>query len=560
MRVLISCFALALIASTPEVWAQTNGSKKRVGVIVVDVAGDLAYLKPGANAGLRAGTEVRLSKRRYQIIAVTSSNAVVRLNGRFMRIGSRGRATVTRRDGNEKRLAVPTPLDAFRNTWKTPSLPAASQSPAPVPIGSIRAGGPTSLRVSASSATWLPLADSPASHVTRASLRAQLHTEPFVDKPFGFDADVAIGRWIGRGLDDDLGSDSRPIIEVQQLRARYGPKGSPFVGLGRLRYAALTVGLLDGARVSSPSFSGVRVAAFGGIVPDSTDGRPSTELARFGAEVSYHAPRHRWRPSAEVVMYGSTFNGSLDERRAATAFHLFPGPLSLSGHTELSLFDSDNPWGSSRVELTAAGLDAALRFKRVDVAASIDVQQPERSRWLASLLPASWLCTSSPAPATATPETESCNGSDNLRYYGLLRAGLRLSRWHVHAGATTVASSGVKLDQKGAFVDLQAARVWRQLSLSIGALVTDSPFVESGALRIAAASPITSSLDLDIFYRPALLRYQAAISDFFEHRTGLNALYRLDSDVSLSLSGEAVLGEDVSALGIFATATWRTSL
>ena len=548
----ISLFCAVCIVAPAS--ASAKQQTQRVKVKVVEVAGDLAYLEPGSDAGLASGTTVTIRRRTFKVVTVTAHNAVVRVGKHRLRIGHRGSARVSVSKDGVKRLAEPPSLDTFKGAWSAPSLPASEQTPKLIPIGVVRRGGPTEVRVSADAASWIPFSDTPADPVTRVSIRGQLRTEPFADTPFGFDADFAVARWFG--VDNDLGDGSRPIFEVQELRARYGSYDAPMVGLGRLRYAALTVGLLDGVRVASPSFGGFSVAGFGGLVPDTLDGNISTDLARFGAEVSYLAPEHKWHPGGELVLYGSTFDGSVDERRASGAFRLYPGPVSLSGHAELSLFDSDNPWGASRVELTAAGLDANLRLGPVDLAASFDAQQPERSRWLASLLPASWLCTAAAEPAADPPAEEGCNGSRNLRYYGLARAGLRLRHIAVHAGGTTIHSSD-GVDQLGGFVDLQALRLWKDLSVSVGGLFADSPVLDTWAVRLAAAMPVIDALDVDIFYRPAVLRYDAAIDDIFDPRAGVGAYYAKGTSLALRLSGETRLSDDVTAVGVFGAATWR---
>lgn len=544
---------VALCALCVSSAAAAIAESQRISIKVVEIAGGHAYLEPGGDAGLRSGTKVVIGKKTFTVVAVTATNAVIRLDQNGVHVGSSGRATVTTTTTEVRKLSKPAALDSFRGVWQDASLPADEQNPEPIPIGVIRRGGPTEVRVGVDSASWLPLRDTPSDPVTRVSLRTQLRTEPFADVPFGLDADVLLSRWFGV---DDLGNDSRPLFEVQELRARYGSAAAPLVGLGRLRYAAYTVGLLDGVRVASPSYSGVSVAAFGGVVPNTLDGALSTDLTRFGAEVAYDAPKHAWRPGGELVLYGSTFDGSVDERRVAGNFRAYPGPVSLYGHTELSMFDADNPWGARRVELTAAGLDANLRVGPFELGASIDAQQPERSRWLASLLPASWLCTATPQPLTDPPTPEPCDGSRNLRYYGTARAGLRFSKLAVQAGGTTIRTPAGS-DQLGGYFDVQTLRLWQALSLSLGGLVATSPVLDTLAGRIGAAFALTPSLDLDLYYRPAVLRFEAATDDIFEHRAGVGAYYAIGTDLALRLSGESMYSDDVTAVGVFGAATWR---
>lgn len=560
----------ALVAAGAALWAASPAAgqpaaENRVEVRVVELAGGVAYLEPGSDAGLKEGTEIvfapaspALPPRTFRVVAVTATSAVVELaEGQTLAIGERGTVKVTTGGQTAKRRAKPAPLETFEDAWPEPALPADSQNPEPIPIGAIRRGGATEIRASASAASWLPLGDTPGGHVTRATIRAELTAEPFsfAGRPLGLDADVVLGQWLG--ADRDLGDGSRPVVDVQELRARLGDRRAPLVGLGRLRHAALTVGLLDGVRVASPDlWEGIRVAGFGGVVPDTLDGRVSTDLARFGAEVSYEAREHEWRPGAELVVYGSMFDGSIDERRAAAVFRAYPGPLSVSGHAELSVFDRDNPWGARRLSLTAAGIYASVRLGSIDVAASFDAQQPERSRWLESLLPPGWLCTADPQPGIDAPPSEPCDGAANLRYYSLVWANARWGRLAVHAGgAMTHSSDG--LEQSGGFADLQALRLFGDLSLSLGGMVTNSQLVDTAAIRAAAQMPILDGLDVDVFYRPAVLRYLASVDDIVEQRAGVGGYWSLGPDLTLRLSSEAMVGDDVTAVGIFGAVTWR---
>lgn len=538
--------------------AAARAQPKQVAVTVVDQAGGTVFLEPGEDAGLHPGAEVRFGKKTYRVQAVTATAATISVGARVLPIGSRGQATITARAGGpEKALAKPAPLASFAGQWPEATVPAASQSPTPVPIGQIRARGPSELAIRASSSSLFPLRGG-GEPVTRVSLRAQLRFEPFAEVPFGLDADVEAARWFGRGLSGDLGAGSRPTIEVQELRLRYGDRDDPGVGLGRLRYASRSVGLLDGARVSSPRYAGVSAFAFGGVVPSTLDGAFDTSLARFGAGASYIDVDSSWRPSAELTAWGSLFEGELDERRLAANVRLYPGPATLGAHAELSGFAADNPWGQDRVEITAAGVDAGISYKRLTASASLDALQPERSLWLASLLPQSWLCTAEPLPAGAGPEP--CDGRRDTSYYGLATAGFDTDHLALRAGGTAILDNHQSLEQRGAFLDVHALDLLAGAGLELGATAAESDLLDSYAARIGASSSFGRSLDASLYYRPALLVYQASVEDIVEHRVGGELFWAPAPSWGGRLSAEGVQGDDISMVGVYATAVWRGAL
>jgi hypothetical protein len=538
-----------------------------VAVQVVEVAGGRAYLTPGAGAGIRAGQTVRIGAQRLRIAAVTESYTVVELGKRGLREGMRGVAVkeeIEARGESERR--APVPLESFRGAWQAPRLPATAQNPAHVPLMGV-AGGTGRYRVVliGAAASVLPLEGERGS-VNRVSLGAALHAEPWQGLPLGVDADLSVSRWLGAGIDDNLGlgAGSRPTLRVRELRLRYGEEYAPLAGIGRLRAATATVGVLDGVRVRTPRFSGFSLAAFGGYVPDATTAEPATDNARFGVELGYSDPDSAWRPWIEVVAHGSRFAGALDERRLSSHASVHHQILSLSSYAELSMFERDNPWGADRVELTAAGIDASVHLDDIRVSARIDKRQPERSRWLASLLPQSWLCTAAPQP---DPDAvEPCAGARDARYLATLDAGYHGRRLSLTAGASTVGTTTESdtatpiagpIEEVAAFADLRVVGILGESRLHLGALAARSALLSTLAVRAGVGAPIGDALDLELSYRPAALLYNADIATIFEHRVGLDLVYTPHPTLDLAATAEGVLGDDVTALGLFATAVWR---
>lgn len=556
LAALLCSVAPAPARAQPAQGGAQQDQQRSVDVRVVEIAGGRAYIEPGADAGLRAGQEITLEGQRFRVVAVESAHAVVELGDATLREGARGTAEVRARSAAGSPLEPPVPLSEFEGQWADAVRPASKQRPDLVSLGQSADQGRYRLTVLGGAAAVVPFVDQ-AETWAHVSLGARMHAEPWQERPFAFDADVALSLWLGEGLGVDLGADSRPLVRVRELAARYGDATTPLVaGLGRLRHAATTVGLLDGVRLTSPTFDNLRVSAFGGAVPRTLDGAPSFDHGRFGVETTYHDPGSEWQPFATVVAHGSMFDGALDERRLSAYGSAFRGPMAVTGYAELSLFDDDNPWGAAPVELTAAGVDTSMRFGKARVGARLDMRTPERSYWLASILPQSWLCTAAPRPA-GTPEP--CNGNRDIRYAAATDARLDLDRVALSAGATVIrVSSGDGVEAASAFADLRFLELLGRYRAHVGVFGGHSAFLDTVALRAGAGGPMpfAEALDLALFYRPAVLRYSAAVDDILDHRFGADLVYTPTPRLDVALTLEAMAGE-VSALGAFATAVWR---
>lgn len=546
--------------------------ERTIDVRVLEVAGGRAYIAPGEDAGLRVGQDVIIDGRRYRVVAVESDHAVIDIGDRRLREGERGRARVSVRGATGSPLAPPVPLSDFEGQWTAPVRPAQQQSPQRVPLGA-GGGGSGRYRVTllAGAASVLPFVDD-AEPFTYASLGARLHAEPWQETPFSFDADAVVSLWLGNDLEQDqstgttaLGAGSRPLVRVRELAAHYGDAATPLMaGLGRLRYAASTVGLLDGLRLASPAMGNLRVAAFGGVVPDTLDGQPAFDHRRFGLEAIYHAPRSDWQPFVSVVAHGSQFDGELDERRLSSYASAFHGPLAMTAYAELSMFDADNPWGAEQVELTAAGIDASFRAggtRNARYGLRLDMRTPERSYWLASLLPPGWLCTAVPQPAGA-PLPEPCNGFRDARYAAAADARIDLGRLALSGGATLISvSSGDPVEAVSVFADARMLELLGRYRAALGVYATHAAFVDTVAVQASAGGPmLMDALDLALFYRPALLRYSASVEDILDHRYGVDMVYTPAPRLDLALTIEGMTSADVSGVAAFATAVWRLQL
>jgi hypothetical protein len=555
--------------AAPPANQAAQGEQRTIELRVIEVAGGRAYVQPGEDAGLRVGQDVIIDGRRYRVVAVESDHAVIDVGERRLREGERGRAQVSTSSVTGSAIARPVPLSEFEGQWTPPVRPAEQQNPERVPLGGGGGSGRYRVAVLAGAMSWLPLVDE-AEPVTHATVGARIHAEPWQEQPFSFDADVAVSLWLGEDLDTDLstgtaalGRDSRPIVRVRELAAQYGDAASPIIaGLGRLRYAAMTLGLLDGVRLASPSMGNLRVAAFGGVVPDTLDGAPAFDHRRFGVEAVYHAPKSSWQPFLSVVAHGSQFDGELDERRLSGYASTFRGPLAMTAYGELSMFDEDNPWGASQAELTAAGVDASLRSGNTRFGMRLDMRSPERSYWLASLLPPGWLCTAIPQPA-GSPLPEPCTGHRDVRYSAAADARVDLDRLFVSGGASLISlSSGEAIDAASGFADVQIRELAGQYRANLGVYATHAAFMDSVAVHASAGGPVPSleTLDLALFYRPAFLIYSASVEGVLDHRFGVDMLYTPSPRLDLALTLEGMAGVDITGVGAFATAVWRPAL
>ncbi|HVU03270.1 MAG TPA: hypothetical protein VHE30_16030 [Polyangiaceae bacterium] len=535
-------------------------STKQVNVTVVEIAGGQAYLQPGTQGGVHRGATVTFNRHDYVVVQATDSFAAILVGDRPLREHDRGTATTVRLESSgTRKLDAPKPLATWKGEWKDATPPADDQHPRFVPLGTTTRDRRFDVRLTALGGALLPL-QARGSNLVRAELDARVHATPFT-APVALDADVAVQRWFDANLSNRSGSPGRPLVFVRELLAGYGT-GGYYAGAGRMRYAARTLGTLDGARVAASLGDGVSVGAFGGILPDPTSGAPSTVANRFGVEMTYTRLDAPLRPDAALVLSGSMFGGKLDERRLSGAVNVYPGPSRMGAHFEVSAFDRGNPWNASPIELTAAGADSSVRAGPFEFGGRIDVRKPERSRWLGSYFPLSWFCTTVPATGAAGAP-ERC-GSTNTLAFGTLDAGVELDRWSVVVGATRsgdLSQSGAA-NAFGTFAAARVVRLARVLRLEASGNYSKATYLD--ALGVGGGPGVTlldDALDVGVYYRVGTLEYRSAPgTSLVQHTIGSSVVVIPEPSLLFAAQGEAVTGDDTRALVLFGTATWRPEL
>jgi hypothetical protein len=533
---------------------------RTVAVTVVEVAGAQAYLRPGASAGVLRGSTVTLSRQQYTVIQASDSFATIAVGDDPPHEQDKGQASVIAEKGAKAvELAKPAPLAAWDHRWPDPVPPSSVQTPVFVPLGTTERDRRWDVRLSATAGGLLPLGQRGPTLI-RAELDARVHAEPF-EAPAAFDLDVSVQRWFDPHIATRDGADARPTIYLRELLASYGA-GGWYGGFGRMRYAARTLGTLDGARVSAPLGAGFSIGAFGGALPDPLSNAPSTAAERFGVEAVYSRPDTDLRPELAVVAQGSTFEGALDERRLSGVFALYPGPSRLGGHFEVSAFDAGNPWGAKPVELTGAGFDTSVRRGVFQIDGRFDLRQPERSRWLASYLPASWFCTTVPLPVGAPAGPEDCDGRVSTRAYSTVDFGIQADRYSIMVGGTRVADLAQTAAPQmiGGFATGRVVRIAKVLRFDASASYSHATYLDM--LSETAGPGLTllgDALDLAVYYRGSTLRYRSIHSTLVQHGAGGSVTLFPSAAVLFALQGEAMTGPDVKALMLFGTATWRPS-
>jgi hypothetical protein len=544
------------VAPAPAVAAKPAG----VEVVVRESAGSLAYLEPGERGGVVRGAKVTLAGKEYTVVQSTSSFAVIDVGDDVVQERAKGQATlVTEEVQKPKELPPPRPLSTWERAWTDAPPPASAETPKYVPLG----GGAErdrkwDVRLSTAAGAILPLGARGAG-IGHAELDARIHAEPFT-QPFAFDLDLSLQRWAAANLSARDGAGARPTLSLRELLFSYAPGGF-YAGVGRMRYAASTLGALDGARVRAPLGEGFSVGAFGGFLPDPLGGAPATDAQRFGAELAFSRPESELRPEAALVLHGSTFGGSLDERRISGVVGLYPGAARLGGHFEVSSFPSDNPWRASPIALSAAGVDASVRFGIFQVGARVDVRQPERSRWLASYLPLTWFCRPIPAPAGSPPGPEICDGSVSTRALGAIDGGVELGPVSLVVGGTKTADltqSGGAPDMTGAFAAGRVARIARIVRVDATLNYSRATYIDMyGGTAGPGVTLFADVLDVSAYYRYETLKYRSVASSQAQSGFGGTAMLFPNAVFLFTVQGEALSEADVKAFMVLGTATWR---
>jgi hypothetical protein len=535
-----------------------------VEVTVVEIAGEHAYLTPGAAAGVRRGAIVRLNNVDYTVSGTTAAYAMIDVGNAPLKEKAKGQIVPSDEpEEKAKELPKPTPLANFTGQWSVPVKPSDSQHPKPVPLGRLARDRRYDFMLFGTLGSTVPFGR--GNPFFRSEVGVRVHAEPL--PALSFDVDAAVQKWFGPGVDERAGRDARTLVRVRELQVGVGRPASWFGAVGRLRYASATLGALDGLRLRAPLGSSASVSAFGGFVPHPLTGLPSAASQRFGAELNYVGDRSTLRPEAAVVAHGSTYDGKLDERRLAALVAVYPGQSRIGAHAEASLFDPSNAWGLKPFELTALGVDASLRAKAFQFGARVDMHQQERSRFIASFFPASWLCVTAPAPAPApgaAPVADTCaDARANTYYSASADAGLTTERFALTLGATVLKNplrGAAAASQMGAFVNARVLRIFKKLRLDSGASYSSGTYLN--LLNWTAgpgATLLHERLDVSLYYRQSFLTYAAtsASPSLLNHTVGASLNYLPTPQLVFAAQGEGFVGGDTGAAILYLTTIWR---
>jgi hypothetical protein len=539
--------------------APTTTGPKVVVVTVVETAGTRAYVQPGATAGVRRHSTLTVRGKDYAVVDASDSYAVVEMGGEPLHEQEKGSATVVVQEEEKAvELPKPKPLDTWRNAWTPQEAPADSQQPRFVPLGGAERDRRFDMRFSIAAGGLVPLGGQVGSPIAMGELNARMHAEPFA-APLSLDLDASLQGWMASDLASRVGGPSRPLLFVRELLAGY-TVGSFYAGIGRMRYAASTLGALDGVRVQHGTGEGFSIGAFGGVLPDPLSGTPSLDAQRFGIEARYSRPDFALRPEAALVLQGSTFHGTLDERRVSGVFGIYPGASRVDGYFEVSSFDPNNPWRQSTIALTAAGLDQSIRLGAFELGARVDVRQPELSHWLASYLPASWFCTTVPAPGSNPTAPERCNGNVDTRATGEIDAGVHVGQLSIFVGGLGITdlTRTSEPNMLGGFATARLVRIARVLRLEASGNYSHSTYIDMfGGTAGPGLTLIDDALDVAAYYRLAVFKYRSDGASLLQDGFGGALTLFPNADVLFTLQGEGITGDDAKALTLFGTATWR---
>ncbi len=543
---------LALAAFLLPASGRAEAPRERLPLRVVEVAGGRAYLEPGPGRGVRIEEHVNVGRQRYRIVAFTAKHVVVELASRTLTRGQR--AFVWARPHEVKTFATrpaPPSLHAFADQWLEPERPAQGQTTKFVPLGVVRDARRSRASVVVDHSRTQPLSGS-GLPISRTRVRTTLHAE--LHRALAFDADAVVELWQADDLALRRGDASRPLVQVRQLELSYRGE-SLQAAIGRLRYAATTLGMLDGARASASLGESWGVAAFGGTLADPLDTSPELDASRFGAELLWHGDLQGAPSRASFTAQGSRFDGRLDERRLTAIAESYPAFGRLGARAEAALFDSDNPWNADPAELTALGADASFRVGALRFGLQLETRRPERSYWLAAALPAGYFCVSQTVAGSAV--SEPCVGGD-MRSMASLTAAWDSASWTVDAGGTAVTTRVGTAEQAAAFLSFRRRDIFGLLRFDAGGSISSGSLLESAALNVGlGAAFLQDALDASVYYRPNLLRYKADSQQLFEHGAGARVWWALIDDFDTSLSADLLTGPDVDVLFVQAALAWR---
>jgi hypothetical protein len=386
-------------------------------------------------------------------------------------------------------------------------------------------------------------------------VRTRIHYEPFREYALSFDADAAAQTWLG--LDDAVASDSRPPVQIRQLQGTLGlgQQGRLAIELGRLRSASYQLGMLDGGRVRVPIGSQFEVGAFGGLMPDPINGQITSNVSRFGVDAQWSAAAHAWRPIVNLSGYGSVFNGRLDERRIQGTAGVYPKFGHIQANWEVAFFDADNMWNADVAELNSAGGDVLFRIGKLDIGGLFQMQRPDKSLFLASVLPLDWFCTT--VSAEGDPSQRSCFRDDIHLFY---QADLT---WWMDSASTDLRFFGSQnavsgMQQLGGSAHGRLLDLFGLLRVDTSVMGAFGEYYKTIAATVELGLPLFEDrLDLSVRYRPSVNRYEAGLEWFDDHTVGASVFALLGKGFSLGFYGDFLFGRDIDAVYGHLTLTWQ---
>ncbi|MEO8699444.1 MAG: hypothetical protein ABI867_05345 [Kofleriaceae bacterium] len=506
-----------------------------VAVKVTELVGDATYIEPGEEAGLRIGTRVTIDHATFVVVAVNAKTAAIgtqtgQLETTF--VGATGTAEIVARP-------LPQPASAYREQWP----PYPSRTAERVAAGTVeRDPAPPATRVTVIGSGFIAANASE----TRGSGEARVIAAWDRDR-LGLDVDAA---W--RGYSAGWNREEREPVFVRAAQLRYGR----VLAVGRLRYAASMLGMLDGARVATTA-DDFEIAAFGGLVPDALSSEPDVHATRFGTEAVWDGKRAPWQPRVALAIHGSTFEGKLDERRAVIAGSASEGRTWVDAWAEAQQFPGGNPFGAKAVELVGAGASIAWRGRVLRAGLGATFLRPERSLRLASVLPPEWQCSLDAAGQ--------CAGGD---YWMQTTAtvGVRGEVWSVDAIFTLGQTRGLSIGSQADPVALGTVgdrsvylrseyRGSSRVRYFVAPAAGHTAFADWFGVETGVGFTLPK-VDLSIAYRPERL------DDGPEDRTTLHSAIvevhaSASSTIDLGAQVLGTLGDDRNALAALASVIWR---
>ena len=527
-------------------------------VTVTEIAGGRAYVTPGTQGGVRKEATITIGGKPHRVIEASASYAVVLLEEGPVREKERGRSTIVE-EQEVKPSPPPRALATWAHAWPEERAPASEQQPTFVPLGEASRSRKWDATLAFSAGGLIPFRGQPGASFAYTELDAKLHAEPF-SVPAALDFDGALRFYAAEDLSSRVGGSTRSYLWIRELLASYGNANGWYAGLGRMKYAASTLGTLDGLRLQAKLGGGVTLAAFGGFLPNPLGGEFAVDAERFGVEARLYRPDLKLRPEAALVLHGSMFDGRPDERRASAMFAIYPGHSRFGGHVEVSNFDADNAWKANAVEVTAAGVDQSIRFGPFELSARLDLIEPERSRWLASYLPTSWFCRTVASPGTPT-NAEPCDGQSSMRATGTLDLSYSKGIASFTIGGNTMGDLShhdAEPNVFGGFFSGRLVRIAKHLRFELSGSYSNATYVNMfGGTAGVGLTLFDDAVDVSAYYRRSELDYASA--DEWLEQNGVGGVIVLfpTKTIMVTAQTEAIVGNDVNALLVMGTVAWH---